>query len=108
MQSSQPTASRRPAIAPRPPTPATPRSLYLRLLTWTFMLFSSVRMLAYLPTMRSNAEIASALSVSQNTVKQHLKSVYRKLSVSSRREAVRVARDAGLLDGLGGRVSIPS
>lgn len=50
MQSSQPTASRRPAIAPRPPTPATPRSLYLRLLTWTFMLFSSVRMLAYLPT----------------------------------------------------------
>lgn len=65
-------------------------------------------MLSYLPTMGSNAEIASALSVSQNTVKQHLKSVYRKLSVSSRREAVRVARDAGLLDGLGGRVSIPS
>lgn len=64
--------------------------------------------LSYLPTMGSNAEIASALSVSQNTVKQHLKSVYRKLSVSSRREAVRVARDAGLLDGLGGRVSIPS
>lgn len=56
--------------------------------------------LSYLPTMGSNAEIAAALSVSENTVKQHLKSIYRKLTVSSRREAVRVARDAGLLDGL--------
>ena len=56
--------------------------------------------LAYLPTMGSNAEIAAALSVSENTVKQHLKSIYRKLTVNSRREAVRVARDAGLLDGL--------
>lgn len=56
--------------------------------------------LSYLPTMGSNAEIAAALSVSENTVKQHLKSIYRKLTVNSRREAVRVARDAGLLDGL--------
>lgn len=32
------------------PGPLTPRAVYLRALTWTFTLFSSVRMLAYLPT----------------------------------------------------------
>lgn len=57
--------------------------------------------LFYLPTMASNAEIASALCVSENTIKQHLKSIYRKLSVGSRREAVRVARAAGLLYDVG-------
>lgn len=54
--------------------------------------------LTYLPTMGSNSEIADALRISENTVKQHLKSIYRKLSVTSRREAVRVARSSGLLD----------
>lgn len=54
--------------------------------------------LTYLPTMGSNAEIADALRISENTVKQHLKSIYRKLSVTSRREAFRVARATGLLD----------
>lgn len=53
--------------------------------------------LAYLPTMASNAEIASGLGISVNTVKQHLKSMNRKLAVSSRRDAVRVARARGLL-----------
>ncbi len=54
--------------------------------------------LIYLPTMAANAEIAAALSISENTVKQHLKSIYRKLGVRNRRDAVRVARDRGLLD----------
>ena len=54
--------------------------------------------LLYLPTMAANAEIATALSISENTVKQHLKSIYRKLGVRNRRDAVRVARDRGLLD----------
>lgn len=53
--------------------------------------------LAYLATMSSNAEIAAALSISENTVKQHLKAIYRKLGVGKRREAVRAARDHGLL-----------
>ena len=35
--------------------------------------------------------------ISVNTVKAHLKSLYRKLDVPSRREAVHRARDLGLL-----------
>lgn len=52
--------------------------------------------LIYLPTMAANIEIADALSISENTVKQHLKSIYRKLGVHNRREAARAARDHGL------------
>lgn len=44
------------------------------------------------------AEIASALGLSVHTVNAHLKSVYRKLMVNSRGEAVYEARRAGLLD----------
>ncbi|MFF9218357.1 LuxR C-terminal-related transcriptional regulator [Streptomyces viridosporus] len=50
-----------------------------------------------LALMMSTEEIAADLYVSVNTVKTHLKSVYRKLSVSRRNEAVRRARELGLL-----------
>lgn len=53
--------------------------------------------LAYLPTLSTNLEIADQLSISVNTVKQHLKTINRKLGVGSRREAVRVARRLGML-----------
>jgi LuxR family maltose regulon positive regulatory protein len=53
--------------------------------------------LRYLPTMMSNQEIASELYVSVNTVKTHLKAIYRKLDVQDRREAVRRARTMKLL-----------
>jgi LuxR family transcriptional regulator, maltose regulon positive regulatory protein len=53
--------------------------------------------LRYLPTMMSNQEIASELFVSVNTVKTHLKAIYRKLDVPDRREAVRRARRLELL-----------
>jgi LuxR family transcriptional regulator, maltose regulon positive regulatory protein len=46
-------------------------------------------------------EIAERLYVSTNTVKTHLKSIYRKLSVSNRNQAVRRARAFGLLTGSG-------
>ncbi len=47
--------------------------------------------------MMSTEEIAADLYVSVNTVKTHLKSVYRKLAVNRRNEAVRRARDLKLL-----------
>jgi LuxR family maltose regulon positive regulatory protein len=53
--------------------------------------------LRFLPTMLSNAEIAGELFVSVNTVKTHVKHVYRKLDVNDRRSAVERARELQLL-----------
>ncbi|WP_240436671.1 LuxR C-terminal-related transcriptional regulator [Streptomyces sporangiiformans] len=50
-----------------------------------------------LARMMSTEEIAADLYVSVNTVKTHLKSVYRKLAVNRRSDAVRRARDLRLL-----------
>jgi LuxR family transcriptional regulator, maltose regulon positive regulatory protein len=55
--------------------------------------------LRYLPTTLSNREIAAELFVTTNTVKTHLRSIYRKLDVARRREAVERARDLRLLSG---------
>jgi LuxR family transcriptional regulator, maltose regulon positive regulatory protein len=56
-----------------------------------------LELLAELPTLGTNEEIAAALVVSVNTVKTHLRSIYRKLGVSTRREAMLVARRRGLV-----------
>ena len=53
--------------------------------------------LRYLPTMMSNHEIAGELFVSVNTVKTHLKAIYRKLDASGRRDAVQRGRELGLM-----------
>jgi DNA-binding CsgD family transcriptional regulator len=44
-----------------------------------------------------NADLARALFVSENTVKTHLASIYRKLDVERRVDALRVARQRGLI-----------
>jgi LuxR family maltose regulon positive regulatory protein len=60
--------------------------------------------LRFLPTMMSNAQIAGEMFVSVNTVKTHLKHVYRKLDVTDRRDCVARARQLRLLSpGLGER-----
>jgi LuxR family maltose regulon positive regulatory protein len=53
--------------------------------------------LRYLPTMMSNADIAAELFVSVNTIKSHVKSIYRKLDAKQRRDAVRRAQQLHLL-----------
>ncbi|MFE9448468.1 LuxR C-terminal-related transcriptional regulator [Streptomyces sp. NPDC006739] len=53
--------------------------------------------LGRLAQMMSTEEIAADLYVSVNTVKSHLKSAYRKLAVNRRHDAVRRARELGLL-----------
>jgi ATP/maltotriose-dependent transcriptional regulator MalT len=55
------------------------------------------RVLDLLPTHFTDAQMAEQLFVSRNTVKTHVKSLYRKLEVSSRADAVARARDLGLL-----------
>ena len=54
--------------------------------------------LGLLPSMLSLDEIAADLAVSVNTVKSHVRSIYAKLGVSSRRLAVLAAHEHGLLN----------
>jgi LuxR family transcriptional regulator, maltose regulon positive regulatory protein len=59
---------------------------------------AELRVLRHLPSHLSFREIADRLYVSQNTVKTHARGIYRKLGVSSRGEAVELARRAGLVE----------
>jgi LuxR family transcriptional regulator, maltose regulon positive regulatory protein len=58
---------------------------------------SELRVLCYLPTNLRGPEIASELFVSLNTIRSHMRSVYAKLGVHSRADAVKRARELGLL-----------
>jgi LuxR family maltose regulon positive regulatory protein len=58
---------------------------------------SELAVLRFLPSHMTNQEIAEALFLSINTVKTHLRSVYRKLGVSTRRQAISRSGRLGLL-----------
>jgi LuxR family transcriptional regulator, maltose regulon positive regulatory protein len=58
---------------------------------------AELRVLHYLPTNLTHAEIAERLFVSRNTAKSHAAAVYRKLGAASRSEAVELARASGFL-----------
>jgi LuxR family transcriptional regulator, maltose regulon positive regulatory protein len=58
---------------------------------------SELAVLRFLPSHMTNQEIAEALFLSINTIKTHLSSVYRKLGVANRRQAIAQARRLELL-----------
>jgi LuxR family maltose regulon positive regulatory protein len=76
-----------PRRAPRSNLVATPEELSER----------ELAVLRLLPTELSQREIGDALYVSLNTVKSHTRRIFSKLGVSGREDAVRRARELGLL-----------
>jgi LuxR family maltose regulon positive regulatory protein len=58
-----------------------------------------IEVLRYLPSMLTAGEIGAELCVSGNTVKAHLRSIYRRLGVARRRDAVVRAHHYGFLRG---------
>jgi LuxR family maltose regulon positive regulatory protein len=67
---------------------------------------AELRLLPLLSTHLSFREIGERLHVSRNTIKTQAISVYRKLGVSSRSEAVAVAEDIGLVEASETRVEL--
>jgi LuxR family maltose regulon positive regulatory protein len=55
-----------------------------------------LQLLGLLRTTMTNREIGNELFISHNTVKSHLRVIYRKLAASSRDEAVAKAAELGL------------
>ena len=60
---------------------------------------AELRLLPYLQTHLTVPEIAGRLFLSQNTVRSEVGSIYRKLGVSSRNDAVQLATSLGMLGG---------
>ena len=58
---------------------------------------AELRVVGYLPSNLTAAEIASELVVSTNTVRTHMRHIYAKLDAHSRSEAVARARELGLV-----------
>jgi len=80
-----------PRLSPLEPPPHEPAPLIEPLTE------RELAVLAELATWKSNAEIAEEFYVSVNTVKSHLQHLFRKLDVPNRRQAVRRARELGLI-----------
>jgi len=83
---------RAPSSGRRPPAPP------LQALTET-----ELRVLRFLPTNLSRAEIARELYLSVNTVNTHVHNIYSKLDARDRSTAVACARELRLLSSAGGR-----
>lgn len=85
-------AAQEPPARPGPaPGPASDRALDEPLTE------RELTILRYLQSILSNVEIAAELSLSVNTVKTHVRNIYRKLDATRRREAVRRARELRLI-----------
>ncbi|MEU8190700.1 helix-turn-helix transcriptional regulator, partial [Micromonospora carbonacea] len=85
-------AAQEPPARPGPaPEPASDRALDEPLTE------RELTILRYLQSILSNVEIAAELSLSVNTVKTHVRNIYRKLDATRRREAVRRARELRLI-----------
>ena len=76
----------------KPPLPAQPMPLVVERLS-----AREREVLAHASEMLSTAEIANEMYLSVNTVKTHLRSIYRKLSATHRSEAVRRAQQLELI-----------
>lgn len=72
---------------PRPATRANPAGLTTR----------EADVLTYMAAGQTNADIAAHLYLSIKTVEHHASSIYQKLGVASRREAIRTAADLSLI-----------
>lgn len=74
------------AVAFSPPAATSPSGLSAR----------EREIIRYLPTPLSSAQMAARLYISVNTLKTHLRTIYRKLGVSGRRDAIIRAQEMGL------------
>jgi len=81
------TGVRRIPRGPRPSTKENPAGLTNR----------QLEVLAFMAEGASNAEIAERLFISAKTVDHHVSAILTKLDVTKRRDAVRKARELGLL-----------
>ena len=75
-----------------PPVPELPAIVVVESLTRR-----EREVLQHVSAMLDTAEVASEMYISVNTVKTHLKSIFRKLAATHRREAVRRAQQLGLI-----------
>ena len=80
---------------PRPASPAAPDQAAMLLVDQ--LTEREREVLRYYSRLFSRAEVASEMHLSVNTVKSHLKSIYRKLAATCRGEAVRRARQLDLI-----------
>jgi LuxR family maltose regulon positive regulatory protein len=87
-----------PAPSLEPPSPHSPASTSLQPLDET-LTNRELQILELLAQRLQNKEIAEKLFISVETVKAHLKSIYLKLDVSTRRQAITRAKALGILTG---------